>query len=91
MNAHHSKAIIISPYWAGIIASLITSGFLGSFVFVFNANAQIAVTNNKIATLQQDLADIKDTKIEPRLASIETKVDWLVNQQRRDRYGQPQH
>lgn len=83
-NTHHTKAIIISPYWAGILASLITSGFLGSFIFVFNANAQIAVTNNKIARLQQDLVEIKDTKIEPRLASIEAKVDWLVQQKRRD-------
>lgn len=89
MQTAHSKALIISPWWAGIFASCITAGMIGLAAFVIDAKAQIAVTNNQIIALKQDVSDIKDTKIEPRLTRIETKMDWLIEQTQRKPYGKP--
>lgn len=75
-TTHHRKAIIISPWWAGVIASIIASGMISCFAFVFSANAQLAV-------MQNDMNDIKKSDLPQRLSRMEEKLDWLVRSAKR--------
>lgn len=72
----HRKAIVISPWWAGIIATIIASGMISCFTFVFSANAQLSV-------MQNDVNDIKQAKLDVRLTRMEEKLDWLVKSAKR--------
>ena len=71
----HDKAIIINKFWAGIIATIVTSFIIGGVGYAWNANAQISM-------LQSDVNDLKAAKLDVRLARMEEKLDWLVQSQR---------
>lgn len=74
----HERAVIVSRQWAAIFAALFISLVVATISYAWSANAQIAV-------LQDDVNDLKDAKLDIRLARMEEKLDWLVQSQRRNR------
>lgn len=74
----HDRAVVINRQWAGVFAALFVALFVGTVSYAWSANAQIAV-------LQHDVNDLKEAKLDVRLARMEEKLDWLVQTQRRIR------
>ena len=73
VNTHHKKVLIITQFWATIYGSLLTAGIVASVAFAWNANAQMAVLSN-------DVAIVKSSDINSRLARIEAQLDILLRQ-----------
>lgn len=70
----HEKAIVITRFWANLYGALLCAFITGAIAYAWSANAQIAV-------LQRDVNEIKDAKLDVRLARMEEKLDWLVRSQ----------
>lgn len=77
----HKKAIVITQWWASVIASLLASGMIGVFVYSWQANAEIAV-------MKRQIEDMRSVNVDTRLARIEEKLDWIIKGKN---YGKPQY
>lgn len=74
----HDRALVVNRQWAGIFAALFVALMLGTVSYAWSANAQIAV-------MQHDVNELKDARLDVRLARMEEKLDWLVHSQQRGR------
>lgn len=72
------RAMVISRWWASLLASLLVAIILGGTAYAWSTNAQIAV-------MQSDVNDLKGAKIDVRLARMEEKIDWLVRVQTQEK------
>lgn len=60
----HRKALIISPFFAAIFATLGASMIAGGVGYAWNTNADFAI-------LQRDVKQIKDANLDVRMSVIE--------------------
>jgi len=68
VSQHYRKAIVISPWWAGIISTIIAAGFLSCTAFAFNAYADLL-------KLKDTVRELKEANLDKRLTRIEDKLD----------------
>lgn len=71
----HRRAIIISPWWAGIISSVIAAGFFSCIAFAFTAYADMV-------KLKETVKELKEAQLDKRLTRIEDKIDYLIEKKR---------
>lgn len=68
MSQISRKALVISPWWAGIFSAVFISSIIGFITYAWNANASFAV-------LQQDVSEIKKAELPIRLARMEEQLN----------------
>lgn len=75
MTQQHTKAIVISPFWATILATI-----LGSVAIpVWNSYAAYSSLQKDTLTTQSELTelkkDIKDSKLAERMTALEVRME----------------
>jgi protein involved in polysaccharide export with SLBB domain len=58
------KALVVSPFFATIFATIAAGGLAGGMTYAWNTNADFAV-------LQRDVKQIKDANLDVRMSVIE--------------------
>ena len=77
-----NKALVISPFWAIILGTVIASGVIGGFAYAWDNSSKQAVLQEKVGRIDQ--ADLPDrmSRIEVELKNINDKLDFLVRDRR---------
>lgn len=70
MPGQHSKALVISPFWASIMAAVLGTGILSGIAFAVNLNSDTQVLKNQMQAVQT-------ANVPERLAKLETKMDEI--------------
>lgn len=74
MTDKHSKIAAVNRVWGAVIVGVATASIIGSGAYAWNTNAQIAVMND-------DIKDLKDIGVGPRMAVVEKTVARIEGKQ----------
>ena len=67
----HDKAVVLNRFWAGVISAVMIAGIIGASGTALSAYAQMAV-------MREDVKQLKDAKLEPKVIAIEQQMKYTA-------------